>query len=159
MSIKRECPYCLSPIDETDDTICCDGCKTLYHRECWLDGEGCCIRGCENFKNSVEIDVAANNQESLVFSREEIESAIAYRGERFSNPCLKCGRQVPQGSLYCIECTPELEGNQDAKNLGPLLIVLIIFGLVLALYVGMLSMPSTDAPAPGSNEMETNVRK
>lgn len=157
MSVKDECPYCLSPIAENYDNVCCDGCKALYHKECWNEAEGCCIRGCENFKNSVEIEVTSGGRNNLALSRDEIESAISYRQEKFSNPCLKCGRQVSQGSLYCAECTPEPQENQDTKNLGPLLIMLLIFVLTLILISGIFTLPFKEKPPPSPSEIGTNA--
>lgn len=159
MSVGLECPYCLSQLRHDDDTISCDCCNTLYHKECWIEGDGCCLRGCGNFKNSVEIEIAADNRDSLIISREEAEAAITYRKERFSNPCLRCGRHVPEGSLYCTNCTPEPEESQDVRNLGPMLIMLFVAALVLAWFFGILILPDIKTPTPSPSEVKTNIKR
>jgi hypothetical protein len=42
----KTCPYCRFPLKAGVAAEQCDGCETIYHAECWLDGEGCGVLGC-----------------------------------------------------------------------------------------------------------------
>jgi Zn finger protein HypA/HybF involved in hydrogenase expression len=41
-----ECPYCHTKFQEKDIVILCPNCKTLHHKDCWLENRGCAIFGC-----------------------------------------------------------------------------------------------------------------
>ena len=134
MNNKAECPYCLNTIEEADSVVACDSCGAAHHRDCWVENGGCCVRGCTAVSRSIEVEVEAGNEtsEGLVLSRESVESAKPHGVSRKLNPCMKCGRQVPDGELYCKNCVPLPEESQDVKNTGPLLLMIAVLGVVLA---------------------------
>jgi predicted nucleic acid-binding Zn ribbon protein len=137
------CPYCLSPISESDERATCDTCGTLHHAECMLDNGGCATKGCERSALSepleiaveparLEITVEDEPRTMLVLSKEAVEQASPLNvRKQTSNPCMRCGAQLPEGELYCRECTPELNENQDARNLGPILIMVGVIALLV----------------------------
>jgi hypothetical protein len=42
----KTCPYCRFPLKGGARAERCDGCGTLHHEECWVDGNGCAVHGC-----------------------------------------------------------------------------------------------------------------
>lgn len=139
------CPYCLDPISETDEYVICDSCGTRHHLECWKENGGCCIRDCKKVCRQIDVEINEDKPTVLTLSRESIESAVSRRKARSLNPCIKCGRQVPEGELYCPDCVPEIQENQDAKNLGPLLIMIGIVVLVLVWMVITMVAPQANS--------------
>lgn len=142
---QLECPYCLESITDIKTTIC-ESCGTAHHAECWSENGGCCVRNCKSARRSIDLEVEDDAPRTLVLSRESVESARPYRPERVSNPCIKCGRQLPEGELYCFDCAPGPPENQDARNAGPLLLMLALAGVVLAWIVLMTLGPVVTQP-------------
>jgi hypothetical protein len=46
--MNYHCSICKSDISQTESTIICDACKTLYHLDCWNENGGCGTSGCLN---------------------------------------------------------------------------------------------------------------
>ncbi|HEY7160740.1 MAG TPA: RING finger protein [Acidobacteriota bacterium] len=40
------CPYCRQTMEPTDSVVCCFGCNTAHHEECWNEVSRCSIFGC-----------------------------------------------------------------------------------------------------------------
>lgn len=40
------CPYCRTPISESDSSLVCEGCGTRHHEDCYAENRGCTIFGC-----------------------------------------------------------------------------------------------------------------
>ena len=59
--------------------------------------------------------------------------------------CLRCGRQVPDDELYCQQCAPAREESQDTRNVGPILVMLALLGVLLAWLV-VASIPDSKPP-------------
>lgn len=155
----RDCPYCLSPVGESEKSIACERCGAVHHAECWEENGGCAAKDCRGVPSRLEIDVPASGRERLVLSREAVESARPRRASRFSNPCMRCGRQAPEGELYCPECKPEREESTDARNLGPILVMLLVLGVLLAwLVVGFIDRSPTEPP-PSPTEAQSRMRQ
>lgn len=157
MNAGTECPYCLSHVNSTKQNIKCDSCGAIYHQECWADNGGCCVGTCPQAIRSVEIDIQPEYGDLLVLTREAVESAIPHKPERNWNPCLRCGRHIPQGHLYCENCRPEAEGSQDAKNAGPLLITvaLIVLALFWLFYFAVGTSETEDVLPPPTQQGDT----
>ncbi len=128
-----ECPYCLSPISDDDKAVQCTHCGAYHHTECWHENGGCAAKDCgkRDKSGSINIEVEDEPHTLLVLSKESVEQARPRVIRRKSNPCMKCGRQLPDGELYCVDCTPPIEENQDTKNAGPLLMMIGIGALVI----------------------------
>lgn len=133
----KECPYCLNPILDTDEVTTCRVCGTAYHAECLEENGGCAIKDCDKLvrPKAVEITVDAEPHTVLVLSRESVEKAREAAPKRLSNPCLKCGTQLPYGELYCQECMPPND-KIDHKKLWPMILMIGI----IAILVGWLSI-------------------
>lgn len=43
----RACPFCHFPLKSGAVAFECDSCATLHHEDCWADGGGCSILGCD----------------------------------------------------------------------------------------------------------------
>jgi Prokaryotic RING finger family 1 len=41
-----QCPFCRSHTEEMSALIVCSDCKTYYHRDCWVQNQGCSVFGC-----------------------------------------------------------------------------------------------------------------
>ncbi|MGC8863032.1 MAG: hypothetical protein ACP5R5_09705 [Armatimonadota bacterium] len=108
----------------------------------------------------IEVDIAPDSEE-IVLTREMVESPPPRSGLFTKNPCAVCGRQVPEGELYCVECTPAREESQDARNAGPILVALLLLCLVLALVIvfaapGLVRGPDDTSP-PTTNSAPHGV--
>lgn len=151
------CPYCLSPIGQEEKTVVCTSCRVAHHAECWNENGGCAAKGCAP-SPSLEILVSPDeDNHRLVLTRESVEIARPRRRTKIANPCLQCGKEVPDGALYCLECKPEGEGNQDVRNLGPMLLMLALLGVVLAWFIVLLVAPKTDYSQPTPVRTETRT--
>ena len=135
----------MSPIAPEEETVACRACGTTHHRECWDEPRGCCVKNCGEVSRAIEIDLTQDSTQKLVLTREAVQSSRPHKASRVNNPCLRCGRQVPNDELYCEECAPAREDSQDTRNLGPILIMLALLGVLLAwLVVGMI--PNSKPP-------------
>ena len=152
---NRTCPYCMSPIEEREEAAICVSCGAAHHHECWDENRGCCVKGCREVTRALDIDVPPDESEKLVLTRESVESARPHRAAAVSNPCVRCGRQVPEGELHCAECSPRIEESADAKNVGPILIMLAVLGVLLAWMVIVL-VPSSQPPESAATPAVTD---
>lgn len=44
---RGSCPYCRFPLKSGAQATSCPACRAVHHAECWTDGGGCAIVGCE----------------------------------------------------------------------------------------------------------------
>lgn len=145
----KTCPYCLAVVAAGDETVACESCGTPHHADCWAENGGCCVKDCPSVVRNVELDLPPPREDSLVLSKEAVESAVPRPTIASINPCIRCGRHVPEGELYCEECQPQRDPSPDASNVGPLLIVALIVALVIGwlIYLGVNSTPDTTQPS------------
>lgn len=137
----RTCPYCLSPITEQDRVTQCDQCQAVYHVECWEESCGCCVKSCSRRKIVIDVDIEQEPQHHIVLTREDVESAKRSSPSAFSTPCLQCGAQVRDGGLLCDRCRPAFTmEHEDIKNVGPILVALLVLGVLLA-WIIVISVP------------------
>ena len=129
----EECPYCLSPILDAEEVTTCRVCGTPYHTECLDENGGCALNDCETRirPKSIEISVDAEPRTMLVLSRESVEKAPEVRAKKQSNPCLRCGTQLPIGELYCTDCEPISADSLNFRKLAPLMILVAVIALVV----------------------------
>ncbi|CAN5493228.1 hypothetical protein BH10BAC5_BH10BAC5_18080 [soil metagenome] len=45
------CTYCQSPIKNSSELYVCPKCTSYYHKDCWVENEGCAVYGC-GFKDT-----------------------------------------------------------------------------------------------------------
>jgi hypothetical protein len=103
------------------------------------------VKQCREVSRTIELDVAQDGAEKLVLTREAVEKSRPHKASRATNPCLRCGRQVPDGELYCGECAPAGDESQDTRNVGPILIMLGLLGVLLAWLV-VATIPDSKPP-------------
>jgi len=144
---SEACPYCLSRITDTVDVVRCPACLTPHHSDCWAENRGCAQPGCARVSRRLEVEVSPEPVERLSVSREEAQSARPHSYRKSSNPCMACGRQVAEGELYCPGCVPPREESQDVRNLGPVLVMLVIVAVVLA-WIMIPNLIPAGGPAP-----------
>jgi predicted nucleic acid-binding Zn ribbon protein len=160
-----DCPYCLSPIPETDESANCLVCGAKHHAECLRENGGCAVKGCGTSARPepLDIEVDAEPRTLLVLSRESVEQARSAGPRRNSNPCIKCGKQLPEGELYCLDCSPEINENQDVRNVGPLLVMIAVIALAVGwMVITTLSSPSrtsTPSTAQGTRQSSPTGRQ
>jgi len=142
----------MSPILDGEQITVCPACSTAHHGECWDENRGCCVKSCPQASRALDIDLPREGSDKLVLTRDAVASARPHAPERVSNPCMRCGKQVPEGELYCRVCAPGPAESQDTRNVGPIIAMLFVLGVVLAWLVVM-SIPSSTPPvnikAPG----------
>ncbi len=157
--VVTECPYCLDQIEKPEESVRCETCGAMYHAECWSENEGCCVKDCASARRLIELDIPASDREAVVISREAAQTSMPHSTRKAWNPCLRCGRHLPANELYCRECKPEKEENQDARNTGPLLIMLVL--LLLALGWVMLLVKAADDRQDVANptKVETRIKR
>jgi len=126
-----DCPYCLSPIEQDVEAATCEACGAVHHRECWDENKGCCVRTCPRVSRTTEIDLPSKAGNEVVVTRESAEAAVPHKRERVGNPCMKCGKQVELGELYCPECEPGPPESEDTRNVGPLLVMLALLAVAI----------------------------
>lgn len=144
----EECPYCLNPILETEEVTTCRVCGTPYHAECIEENGGCALKDCEERvrPEPVEITVDAEPKTVLVLSKESVEKATpAAPLRKQSNPCLKCGKQLPLGEIYCEECTPITADDIDSKNWKLILVLVVLIGLIAWLAIWLFTPQQEDS--------------
>ncbi len=124
----------MSEIALQEKTVTCDACGSVYHFDCWEEHRGCCAKECPKARRIIEINFDTPPARSrLLLTREAVESASNRKAMSVSNPCVHCGKQVPPGELYCNTCRPtSILEHQDAKNVGPILIMLLVSAVLLA---------------------------
>ena len=52
------CPFCRSHTEKPSALIVCSECKTYYHRECWLQNQGCSVFGCDGRMHELKNNVS-----------------------------------------------------------------------------------------------------
>jgi len=148
------CPYCMSQIEANDEAVVCEACGTRHHSECWFENSGCCVRNCSKVSRHIEISVDDDPRTLLVLSRESVEKAVPQHRKKDRNVCIRCGRPLPEGEIYCIECMRPINENQDMKNAGPLLAMVGWVGLLaaaIALIIGLMGSANKNDSDPGSH--------
>lgn len=48
----RSCPYCHVGLEEGEDAHRCEGCGALHHDDCWQEGGGCSVFGCDSSESN-----------------------------------------------------------------------------------------------------------
>lgn len=141
------CPYCLSPISGSEEAETCAICGTPHHAECMRENAGCAVTDCKKRAKPkpLNISVDAEPRTMLVLSKQSVEQTPDPPSRRSSNPCLKCGTQLPEGELYCTTCAPSISENQDARNIGPMLVMIGVIALIVGwMAIMMLGSKSND---------------
>ena len=75
------CPYCRTPIGESDSSFVCEGCGTRHHADCYAENGGCTIFGCSKAPGD-EPKVSVSTPELVAVSN----SASAHEHRQSSPP-------------------------------------------------------------------------
>lgn len=145
----EECPYCLSPILDTEEVAKCRVCGAAYHAECLEESGGCALKDCEQRARPepINIEVDADPHTVLLLTKEAVESAPAVAPRRESNPCFKCGARLPMGEIYCPGCEPLDEDGAITKSLWPLIMMIAMIGAIGLVAVWMAATLLTSEPS------------
>lgn len=117
--VGKICPYCRTPITETDAVIVCPACGIPHHANCWVENKGCTTFGCseQNYQaqNTNPTDVClkcgAPVGEGQAFCPRCGEPRQAPAA---ANVCSKCGTQLTAGQEFCPTC-----GQRAGQMLDP----------------------------------------
>ncbi len=71
------CTYCQSPIKNSSELYVCPKCTSYYHKDCWIENEGCAVYGC-GFKDTSVKSFDTTKKDAIV----EVEYLI--NNNRFS---------------------------------------------------------------------------
>ena len=137
---ERTCPYCLDNIAQGETAVACQACGSVMHSECWDENGGCCVPDCPRSVKRTEINVTEQVTLDVDGQREKIVTKPYRTAPSGYNPCIVCGRQLPEGELSCQECRRSFEESQRTDNpvalmLGALF-VLGLVGLILLITIG-----------------------
>lgn len=144
--MANECPYCLSEISTGEEITVCESCGRVHHAECWREHGACASRRCAARRPHLEIRAADLAKPTLVLTREALQIVRMKRAVDRRNPCMECGKEVPEGELYCRGCAPHRDESQESRNLGPVLLALmLVMSIVLALVIANSTGPHGDS--------------
>jgi len=97
---EKICPYCQSPIDQTEETTVCSQCMIPHHTECWLENGGCTTYGCLFAPPSTPAVAGNTAPRSRTIAPAGLPGGVIcpYCREETSNSLQKC--EHCQGQLY-----------------------------------------------------------
>jgi uncharacterized RDD family membrane protein YckC len=97
---EKICPYCQSPIDETEEATVCSQCMIPHHTECWLENGGCTTYGCLFAPPSTPVVSGNTAPRSITIAPAGLPGGVIcpYCREETSNSLQKC--EHCQGQLY-----------------------------------------------------------
>lgn len=94
------CMICRSAIAPHEETHRCDQCQCYFHKDCWVENEGCATPGCPNVPEKV-------------VSRDEASDEISYWGAT-TKLCPACGETIPVKEIDCPFC------GEHFKSIAPM---------------------------------------
>lgn len=148
------CPYCLSPMEDRESAVACEICGAAHHTECWEENGGCAMKECRQARGTLVIDLPKERRDRIDISREALESVTPGGRRTPTNPCMGCGVEVAEDELYCPRCAQEPEENQDSRNVGPMILVLLS---VLAVILAWLVIETVSPPVNPESAREAPV--
>lgn len=140
------CPYCQTPIEESEQKTVCSQCVIPHHAECWLENGGCTTYGCKFTPVSNPSPAAGNaGIRSRTIAPAGLSDGVVcpYCRQTTSNTLPKC--EHCQGQLYAGFWNRQWAWTFDKLVLGALsyifLFILIILGTITAAVAGSGSEP------------------
>lgn len=127
------CPYCLSPISEHEENICCPGCGTAYHAECWQVSGKCLMNGCEGWQTWNEQTsqmIAPMIKAEIDIEDAEIEPPTPPTQEPLR--CIECGERVKRGQVLCWSCRIKSFRLNYLENCATISVILLATLIALA---------------------------
>jgi uncharacterized protein (UPF0333 family) len=77
--VGKSCPFCKTKFERDEEIVTCPDCYSLQHKKCWEQKHSCTV--CSSSKP---------------FS--------SFQAETSAILCVKCGKPLTQGQLYCPNC-------------------------------------------------------
>ncbi|MGH2958783.1 MAG: hypothetical protein ACRDKE_04215 [Solirubrobacterales bacterium] len=139
----KSCPYCRFPVKSGTEAERCDACNAIHHTDCWEDGDGCAVLGCENN--------AASRGESGAAPAPPTQSPEQAR--MHPNP-VPMGKQLPAA----VEPAALHQGSSSTSNrllIGVVAVVGVLVGTVLVLGIVKLTSGS-DTPVQAATTEESS---
>ncbi len=132
------CPVCFTPIEEGEENIVCEHCKIKYHKECWIENNGCATYGCVSTGcvKSDRITIDMNDLNMLDYSYNSNNIPASY--------CPRCNTKLEYGSMFCWSCGrritnshsyPNTQSKYESLSNLPLIITVILLIIFIILMV------------------------
>ena len=97
------CPICSTVIFDYEEKIECPNCKIVYHKDCWIDNDGCATYGCKS--------TGCLKPEPLKIYISETES------ENQDIECPYCHTKLVSGCTVCWSCNKEIPRQFFTRNI------------------------------------------
>ena len=107
---KNICPVCCTIVEEKDESITCPDCKIKYHKDCWIDNDGCATYGCPSSGCLAPPPPSISPSECDEALHDNIEDATAQSYE--SIICPHCQTKLSSNTSFCWNCGKELPDKQ-----------------------------------------------
>ena len=109
------CPICCTKVEENDEAITCPDCQIIYHKDCWIDNNGCATYGCPSsgclappppkISFGEDNEVLQDNTEHI--TKQSSESIV----------CPYCQTVLSANTKFCWNCGKDLPEKQiDPKD-------------------------------------------
>lgn len=134
------CPYCLSPIEATEEQIRCPVCGVVHHAECWQMNGKCSVYGCDGWQSwsgAISEKIAPRIREEIDIGDGETEPVA--HSQDTGPRCIECGQPVRPGQLVCPGCRGDWRPGWLENCSGPMLIMIGVFAGIVSLIVKGLS--------------------
>ena len=104
----KRCPFCKTPLLESDSIVLCDTCSVPHHKECWNVNGACMTSGCKGKMCIVQ----GENAHPQLFARPAQQGAqpvqenkeTAQPQQRAGAYCIHCGAWYQTGARFCSRC-------------------------------------------------------
>ena len=100
--IGRKCPFCENPIEESEEIVICNKCKTVHHLVCWNANRGCTTYSCDGnmiYLDGKEIPEELNDSSEISNSSTSVESE-----PEKTKHCPECNELVSDLDVVCFNC-------------------------------------------------------
>lgn len=149
------CPFCKSPIKESEEVIVCPSCDAPHHKGCWEENKGCTTFGCSEQhyeEKGTNPSAACSRCGALLGDGQAFcPKCGAPKGGEKKSVCSKCGTELKEGQDFCAKCGQKVgvvvdnavssainqfNANVEKKKKKPKVLAIII-AAVLVVCVGM----------------------
>ncbi len=107
---KNICPICCTIVEDSDESITCPDCKIIYHKDCWVDNDGCATYGCPSSGCLAPAPPIISPSECDEVLHNNCESAMEQSYASFI--CPYCQTKLSSNTSFCWNCGKELLDKQ-----------------------------------------------
>ena len=111
---KNICPVCCTIVDENDEAIICPDCKIKYHKDCWIDNNGCATYGCPSSGCLAPPPSQIGLDECIEALQDNSENITTQSTE--SIVCPYCQTKLSGNTKFCWNCGKDLPENETAPK-------------------------------------------